>query len=112
MRTLERMIKRIHLNERTPPREIQANTQNRNIPQNFRRDTHQNKARESDQQIRPPFQQNCVHEDEGEIIEPEESHINLIGSGNEEDVFLTKEEQGFFSLDQNDTAMKNLKTTT
>ena len=36
-------------------------------------------------------------------MEPEENHINLIGYDNEEDVFLTEEEQGFFSSDQNDT---------
>lgn len=103
MRTMERMLERIKLNERTPPRENQANSQNRNRAQNFRRDTSQIKQRENNQQIRPPFQQNCVDEEEGEIIEPEESHINLIGSDNEDDVFLTKEEQGFFSSDQTDT---------
>ena len=53
--------------------------------------------------MRPPLQQNCVDEEEGEIIEPEENHINLIGYDNEEDVFLTEEEQGFFSSDQTDT---------
>ena len=90
MRTMERMIERINLNERTPPRENQANPQNRNRAQNFRRDTPQIKPSESDQQIKPPFQKNCVDEEEGEIIEPEESHMNLIGSDNEEDFFLTK----------------------
>ena len=90
MRTVERMIEKINLNERTPPRENQDNTQNRNRALIFRRDTPQIKPRENDHQIRPPFQKNYVYEEEGEIIEHEENHINLIGSDNEEDVFLTE----------------------
>ena len=38
MRTLERMIERISLNEGVPPRENEENAQNINRAQNFRRD--------------------------------------------------------------------------
>ena len=106
---MERMLERINFNERTPPRENEANPQDRNRTQNFRRDTPQIKQRENYQQIRPPFQQNCVDEEEGEIIEPEESHINLIGSDNEDGVFLTEEEQVFFSSYQTDTNHEDSK---
>ena len=32
----------------------------------------------------------------------EEDHVNLIGSDSETDVFLTEEEKGFFSSEQNE----------
>ena len=55
MRVMERMMERINLTERTPPRENQENPQNRNRNLNFRRDPPQNRQRDNDQQIRPPF---------------------------------------------------------
>ena len=63
VRVMERMMERINLNERAPPRENQPNPQNININQNFRRDPHQNRQRDNDQQIRPPFQDNYVDEE-------------------------------------------------
>ena len=96
-------MERINLSERTPPRENQANPQNRNRNPNFRRDPPQNRLRDNDQQIRPPFQDNYVDEEGRETEELEENHVNLIGSDNEGDVFLTEEEQGFFSSDQTET---------
>ena len=53
--------------------------------------------------IRPPFQDNYVDEEGREFEEPEENHVNFIGSDNEGDVFFTEEEQGFFSSDQTKT---------
>ena len=88
---MERMMEIINLNERAPPRENQEKPQNINKNQNFRRDPPQIKQRENDQQIRPPFQDNYVDEEERETEQTEESHVNLIGSDNEDDVFLTKE---------------------
>ena len=106
MRTMERMIEKIKLNEKTPPRDNQANSQIRNRTQNFRRDTPQIKQRENDQQIRPPFQQNCADE-EGEIMKPEENNVNLISSDNENEYFLTEEEKSLFSFDQTQTDCEN-----
>ena len=90
VRTMERMMERISLNERMPPRENQANSQNINRNAKFRRDPPQNRPRDNDQKIRPPFQDNYVDEERGEIEEPEEGHVKLIGSHNEGDVFLTE----------------------
>ena len=45
VRTMERMMEKISLNERTPPRENQVNPQNRNRNQNFRRDPPQIRQR-------------------------------------------------------------------
>ena len=102
VKVMERMLEKINLNERVPPREPK-NIQNRNGNQNYRRENNQDKQKESDQQIRPPFQQNYVdqYEEDRELERLEESHVNLIGSDSGDDVFLTKEEQAFFSSDHN-----------
>ena len=55
VRTMERMMERINLNERAPHRENQVNPQNRNRNQNFKRDPPQIRQRDNDQQIMPPF---------------------------------------------------------
>ena len=68
------MMEKISLNERTPPRENQVNPQNRNRNQNFRRDPLQIRQRENYQQIRPPFQDNYVDEEEREPEQLEEDH--------------------------------------
>ena len=96
---LEEIMKRMSILKRTQPRDNQNNSQNRNRNQNYRRDNNQYKQKESDQQIRPPFQQNYVdqYEEDRELERLEESHVNLIRSDSEDDVFLTEEEQGFFS---------------
>lgn len=101
VRVMERMMEKINLNDRVPPRENQINPQNRNIIPNFRRHHIQNRPRDNDQQIRPPFQENYVdQEDKRETEMLEENHVNLIGSDSEGDDFLTEEEQGFFSSEQ------------
>jgi len=92
-----------NINEKTPLRDNQPNPPNRNWNQNFRREQPQNKPRETDQQIRPPFNENYVDEDEKDIEPIDESHLNLIGSDNESEVYLTEEEQAFFSLNQDET---------
>ena len=102
VRVMERMLEKINFKDRVPPREPQ-NNQNRNINQNYRRENNEDKQNESDQQIRPPFQQNYVdqYQEDRELERLEESHVKLIGSDSGDDVFFTEEEQGFFSYDQN-----------
>ena len=90
VRVMERMMEKINLSERTPPMENQANPQNINRNPKFRRDPPQNRPRDNDQQISPPFQDNYVDEEGRESKELEENHVNLIGSDNEGDVFLAK----------------------
>lgn len=102
VRKMEKLMERINLNERTPPRENQPNPQNRNRNQNFIRYPPQIRQREIDQQIRPPFQDNYMDEEERETEQPEENVVNLIGSDNEGDVFRIEEEQGLFSWNKND----------
>ena len=92
VRVMERMMDKISLNERASLRENQENPQNINRNQNFRRDPPQNRQRDNDQQIRPPFQENYVDEEETKTKESEENHVNLIDSNNEVDVFLIEEE--------------------
>ena len=102
VKVMERMLEKINLSERLPPREPQ-NNQNRNRNQNYRRENNQDKKKESDQQIRTPFQQNYVdqYEEDRQLERLEESHVNLVGSDSGDEFFLTEEEQGFFSDDQN-----------
>ena len=69
--TMERMMERINLKERAPPRENQTNPQNKNRNQDFRGDPPQIIQRENDQQIIPPFRENYVDEEERETEEPE-----------------------------------------
>ena len=98
VRVMERMLEKINLNNKMPPRENQTNPQNRNRNPNFRRDPMQDRQRDNDHQIRPPFQQIYVdQEEERETERLEENHVNLIRSDSENDAFLTEEEQGFFS---------------
>ena len=60
VRVMERMLEKINLIERAPHRENQTNPKNININPNFRRDPTQNRQRDNDQQIRPPFQDNYI----------------------------------------------------
>lgn len=105
IRTMEKMMERINLNESAFPRENQATPPNRihYQNQNFRRNPPQIRQREqrgTSQQIKPPFHENYVDQDEGGFEEPEEIQINLMGVNDEDIVFLTKEEQGIFSPTQ------------
>ena len=102
VRSMEKMWERINLNEKTPLKDNKPNPQNRNRNKNFRRYLPQNKPRENDQQIRPPFNENYVDEVERDMELLDENHLNLIGSDSEGEVFLTKEEQVFFSSNQNE----------
>ena len=101
VRVMERMLEKINMNDRVPPRENQTNPQNRNRNPNFRRDPIQDRQRDNDQQIMPPFQQKYVdQEEERETERLEENQVNLIGSNSENYFFLTEEEQGFLSLEK------------
>ena len=55
VRLMERMIEKINLNDRIPPRENKINPQKRNRNHNFRRDPVQNRQRDNENQFRPPF---------------------------------------------------------
>ena len=88
VKVMERMLEKINLNDRVPPRE----NQNTNRNQNLIRDPNQDRKRDNDQYIMPPFQQNYVdQEEEREVERLEENHVNLIGSDSETNVFLTEE---------------------
>jgi hypothetical protein len=52
----------------------------------------------SDQQIRPPLQENYVDEGEEIIEELDDIHINLMGVNDNDSIFLTQEEHDFFSF--------------
>ena len=107
VRSMEKMWEKI--SEQTPLRDNQPNPQNRNQNQNFRREQPQNKPRETDQQIRPPFNENYVDEDERDTEPIDKNHLNLIGSDNKSEVYLTEEEQAFFSSNQNETNYEDLE---
>jgi len=107
VRKMERIMEKISLNERTPPRENQFNPQNRNRNHNFRKDPPQIRQRENDQQIRPPFQDNYVDEEEREPGELKENHVNIIGSNDKDKNFLTKEEKRMFSSKPNEKSYED-----
>lgn len=94
VRVVNQMMQRVNINEQTQLRENQNAPRNRN--QNFGRNVPQIKQREqkgSDQQVRPPFQEN-YKDDEGNIVKNlDDNKINLMGINNDETIFLTQEEQ-------------------
>jgi hypothetical protein len=101
VRTMERMMDRLDIVDRTPPRENQPGPQIRNP--NFRRNQSQIRQREQrglDQQIRPPFQENYVDEGEEIVEDLDDVQINLMGINDNDYVFLTQEEQDLFLLSQ------------
>jgi hypothetical protein len=101
---MERMMDRLDIADRTPPRENQPGPQIRNP--NFRRNQPQIRQREQreqrgpDQQIRPPFQENYVDEGEEIVEDLDDVHINLMGINDNDSVFLTQEEHDLFLLSQ------------
>jgi hypothetical protein len=104
---MERMMERLTVSERNPPRENQPAPQIWNP--NFRRNPHQIRQRDHrdqreqrgpDQLIRTPLQENYVDEGEEIIEELEDTHINLMGIHDNEAIFLTQEEQELFLLSQ------------
>jgi hypothetical protein len=106
-REMERMMERLTISERDPPRENEpaAQIQNpnfkRNPPQIRQRDPRdQREQRGPDQQIRPPLYENYANEGEEVIEELEDTHINVMAIHDNEAIFLTQEEQEFFLLSQ------------
>jgi hypothetical protein len=85
VRTMERMMEILKINDRNPPREnhptpqIQNPNFRRNPPQIRQREPRdQRKQRGPDQHIRPPLQENYANEGK-DIIELDDIHINLMG---------------------------------
>jgi hypothetical protein len=106
-RAMERMMERLTVLDRNPPRENPLAPQVRNP--NFKRNPHQIRQKDPrdqreqrglDQQIRPPLQENYADEGEEVIEELEDTHINLMGIHDNEAIFLTQEEQELFLLNQ------------
>ena len=75
---------------------VQTNSHYGNQPQNqnhnFRKNPPQMRQRDTNQQIRPPFQENYVGENEGMTEEPEETIINMLGVSNEYSSLLTEDD--------------------
>jgi hypothetical protein len=106
-RAVERMMERLTVSDRNPPRENPTAPQvrnpnfRRNPPQIRQRDPRdQREQRGPDQQIRPPLQENYADEGEEVTEELEDTHINLMGIHDNEAIFLTQEEQELFLLNQ------------
>jgi hypothetical protein len=104
---MERMMERLTIAKRNPPRENQPAPQIQNP--NFRRNPpqirkkyprDQREQRGPDQQIRPLLQENYSNEGEEVIEELKDMHINLMGIHNNEAIFLTQEEQELFLISQ------------
>ena len=94
------MMERLTVSERNPPREnppapqIQNTNFRRNPLQIRQRDPRdQREQRGPDQQIRSPLQENYADDGEEVIEEMEDTHINLMGIHNNEDICLTQEEK-------------------
>jgi hypothetical protein len=109
-RTIELMMERINLSDRKPPKDntlaphIQNPNFRRNPPQIRQRDPRdqrdQRDQRVPDQPIRPPLQENYADDGEEVNEELEDTHINLMGIHDNEAIFLTREEQELFLLNQ------------
>jgi hypothetical protein len=107
VRTLELMLERVNVSDINPLRDntpaplIQNPNFRRNPPQIRQRDPwDQREQRGTDQQIRPPLQENYADEG-GEVIEElEDTHINLMGIHDNEAIFLIQEEHELFLLNQ------------
>jgi len=97
VRTMEIMMERISINDRNVPRENPPVQQNRNP--NPRRNTpqiRQRNQRGSHQQIRLPFQENYADEGISVVEEVEENKINLMGTNEDDYVFLHKKNMNCF----------------
>jgi hypothetical protein len=95
---MERMMERLDIIDRNPPRENQPGPQIRNP--NFRRNPPQIRQREPreqreqrglDQNIRPHFQENYADEGEETIEGLDDVRINLMGINDNDSIFLTQE---------------------
>jgi len=81
----------VEIIERESPWDGQQANSGRNP--NFRKNQNQNSGKNiPDQNIRPPFQENYVEASHSEDLE-QETQINLMGLDDEEDVFLTHDDQ-------------------
>jgi hypothetical protein len=118
-RAMEKMMERLTITDRNPPRENQAAPQirnpnfRRNPPQIRQRDPRdQREQRGPDQQIRPPLQENYVDDGEEVIEEFDDTHINLMGDHDHdhESIFLTQEEHEIFLLSQTEVNEEAEKT--
>jgi hypothetical protein len=107
VRTMERMMEKLQINDRNSPRENQPAPQIQNP--NFRRNPPQIRQREPrdqmeqrghDQQIRPPLQENYADEGEEVIEELDVIHIKLVGVNNNDSIFLAQEEHKIFLFSQ------------
>jgi hypothetical protein len=107
VRTMERMMERLTIIDRNPPRENQVAPRVRNP--NFRRNPPQIRQREPkdqrekrgpDQHIRQTLQENYVYDGEEVIEELDDIHINLMGVNDNDSIFLTQEEKEIFILSQ------------
>ena len=98
-KTMERMMDRLENMERKPKWDNQQGPQIRNP--NFRKNPNTGKWREvvSDQQIRPPFQENYA-ESSHQNEEDQDTQINLMGVSEEKTIFFTQEEQEMYMLQQ------------
>jgi hypothetical protein len=106
---MKRMMERLTITDRNPPRENQATPQighpnfRRNPPHIRQRDPRdQWEQWGPDQQIRPPLQENYVYDGEEVIEDFDDAHINLMGDHDHdhESIFLTQEEHEIFLLSQ------------
>jgi len=97
---MEKLMDRIENIERKPQWDNQQAPPVRNP--NFRKNQNQNqntKKNGPNQNIRPPFQENCVETSQHKDPEPY-IQINLIGLDDEGVVFLTQDDQEFHMLQQ------------
>jgi hypothetical protein len=116
-RAMERMMERLTITERNPPRDnqvappIQNPNFRRNLPQIRQRDPRdQREQRGPDQQIRPPLQENYADDGEEVLEEFDDTHINLMGIHDDESIFLTQEEHEMFLLSQTEVNEEADKT--
>jgi len=66
---------------------------------NFRKNPNAAKNTTPDQQIRPPFQENYVEDSQNQQVE-DDIQINLLETKEEDNVFLTQEDQELYMLQQ------------
>ena len=96
-KTLERVIDRLDNIERIPQWDNQQQIRN----PNFRKNINSKKAKETspDQTIRPPFQENYAESSQNNN-DDEEDNINIMGIYDNNTIFLTREYQELFELQQ------------
>jgi hypothetical protein len=102
VKTMEKLVERLTLDNRPPPRERQdpqvrnPNFRRPPVPQIRQRD----QRNQGDQQIRPPFQENYVED----FVEEPEDQIHLFDEDDSE-IYLTKEEHDMFQQEQDNEVL-------